>query len=470
MTNIANIDLEYQFLAAIVTDPFVCDTNLINPDIFTAPIRRDVLQIINKVIRPLGGSDGAGILGQELDKLGYTSAEYAGLISEIAGNFVPVWYWDRLLDELNKLHKRRVQLAVAEKIAKKAIDGTDGDFDALRDYLATVENSGQVVKTYHTMAEVAAMRFDPIPFIVDGIIPPGLTFIAGRPKAGKSWLALQLLSAVSNGDQFIGRATRPVNCCYIALEDSLRRLSGRINKQGLNASNKVKIVLQDNYNGLDKVKRLLLDFDLIVIDTFTRATGADQVDPVAMRNLLGPLQYAAMGLNKAVVVIDHMPKGRGGDNLGSVINDLYGSIIKAGVADCVVGLYRDDGSGTLTGTGRDIQDFDIALQWDENTCTWAASGGIVDRLGYSENRLAVLSAIVEGDDGISTLDLSAVTGINKGTVSRTLQELLSAGYVVKFVDGKRILYQPSIVGKQDILPQWDQRSAGAGAILQGRLA
>ena len=43
-------------------------------------------------------------------------------------------------------------------------------------------------------AALDALEFPPISYVVHGLIVEGLTILAGKPKFGKSYLALQLLS------------------------------------------------------------------------------------------------------------------------------------------------------------------------------------------------------------------------------------------------------------------------------------
>ena len=43
----------------------------------------------------------------------------------------------------------------------------------------------------------------PPEFIVEDLIPVGLTFLSGAPKLRKSFLALQLASAVATGTEFL---------------------------------------------------------------------------------------------------------------------------------------------------------------------------------------------------------------------------------------------------------------------------
>ena len=51
--------------------------------------------------------------------------------------------------------------------------------------------------------EIMTTVYKPIGSAVDGLITQGLYILAGSPKAGKSWLALQLCVSVALGEQFL---------------------------------------------------------------------------------------------------------------------------------------------------------------------------------------------------------------------------------------------------------------------------
>ena len=79
--------------------------------------------------------------------------------------------------------------------------------------------------------DLKTMRFDPIKYVVPGIIVEGLTLFAGKPKIGKSWLLLHAAIAVARGGFTLG----DVHCAegdvlYCALEDNARRLQSRLTK------------------------------------------------------------------------------------------------------------------------------------------------------------------------------------------------------------------------------------------------
>lgn len=79
------------------------------------------------------------------------------------------------------------------------------------------------LKTY-TLQELYAYPMEPICWLVEGLLAPGLYFLGGSPKVGKSWLALQLCLAVCRGESFLGFRTRKSEVLYLALEDGPRWL------------------------------------------------------------------------------------------------------------------------------------------------------------------------------------------------------------------------------------------------------
>ena len=75
------------------------------------------------------------------------------------------------------------------------------------------------------------MEFPPIKYAVPGLIPEGCSILAGRPKLGKSWLALDVALAVARGDYCLGDfKCEQGNVLYLALEDNRRRLRSRVEK------------------------------------------------------------------------------------------------------------------------------------------------------------------------------------------------------------------------------------------------
>src|SRR6266550_8570787 len=84
-------------------------------------------------------------------------------------------------------------------------------------------------RTSWTAADLMATVFPPARFAVPSLIPEGLTFFAGAPKLGKSWLALGLGIAIASGGRALGTLeVEPGEVLYLSLEDSPRRLQERL--------------------------------------------------------------------------------------------------------------------------------------------------------------------------------------------------------------------------------------------------
>jgi AAA domain len=75
------------------------------------------------------------------------------------------------------------------------------------------------------------MKFDPVKYVVPNYIAEGLTILAGKPKVGKSWFALDAGLAVGfKGTCFDTQVVEQGDVLALCLEDNLRRLRSRISK------------------------------------------------------------------------------------------------------------------------------------------------------------------------------------------------------------------------------------------------
>ena len=64
----------------------------------------------------------------------------------------------------------------------------------------------------------------PIRFAISTLLPQGLSILAGAPKAGKLWLALQICLAVAKGEPLWDLPTAKSSALYLCLEDSFVRI------------------------------------------------------------------------------------------------------------------------------------------------------------------------------------------------------------------------------------------------------
>ena len=67
----------------------------------------------------------------------------------------------------------------------------------------------------------------PVQFVVDGLLPRGLSIVAGKRKEGKSWLILDMCFSVAAGEKFFDHDTEQGTVLYLDLEDPETRLIQR---------------------------------------------------------------------------------------------------------------------------------------------------------------------------------------------------------------------------------------------------
>ena len=80
-----------------------------------------------------------------------------------------------------------------------------------------------------TAAAFRTMEFPEISYVVPGIIPEGLTILAGKPKIGKSWMALDIAIGTATSKPVLGGfRVEQGDVLYCCLGDKPRRLKRRV--------------------------------------------------------------------------------------------------------------------------------------------------------------------------------------------------------------------------------------------------
>lgn len=265
-----------------------------------------------------------------------------------------------------------------------------------------------------------------------------MTILAGRPKAGKSWLALQLALAIASGTCFLGCDVISGKVIYLALEDNASRLKIRMNLQqwdaGMGVTFCTDIDRSRDPNGLYHIQTLVKDHKpaLLIIDTASRMlTDVKNNDLTNMTNALGPLQQLALQEECAILVIDHLRKG---DDSSNGTDQVVGSVAKTAVADAIWILDRNNTEidGVLSITGRDFEEREIPVTFDKARFIWRTR-----IIMLTEAQSQVLDCLKELGGRATPSDIARKIGINNGmrslkdasNVRKALRELYDAGHI-----------------------------------------
>lgn len=240
--------------------------------------------------------------------------------------------------------------------------------------------------------ELSAMPFSQVRWAVPGILPEGLTLLAGSPKIGKSWLALGMCIAVAAGGRAFGRVPcDPGRALYLALEDNPRRLKSRMEKLLAGGAAPPSLHLTCEWPRLGEgcepeLQRWLQhypDTRLIVVDTMQRIRQTSgQFDRRSAYEtdygIGAALLPIAKEANCSIVLIHHTNRN---ERTEDALEKVSGTNGLAGGMDGVIVIRRDRGNADafMYVTGRDVErEHDYAMRWDAQTAQWTIQGDAGD--------------------------------------------------------------------------------------------
>ncbi|HZR38760.1 MAG TPA: AAA family ATPase [Ktedonobacteraceae bacterium] len=226
--------------------------------------------------------------------------------------------------------------------------------------------------------ELHTMELPEPRWAVPGFLPEGVSLLAGKPKMGKSWLALHLGLAIAEGSQALGSlSVERGSVLYMGLEDSHRRMVDRTRKllQGRPAPSNFKSTTRWTQLGeagladLEEWLKTYPDARLVVIDTLAR------VRPVITGNVysgdykfIAPLKDLSERYHIAILLVHHLRKMGSSDPM----DEISGTTGLIGATDCNMVLQRERGQdfATLTISGRDVEEQTLDLKFDTGSALW----------------------------------------------------------------------------------------------------
>jgi hypothetical protein len=308
--------------------------------------------------------------------------------------------------------------------------------------------------------KLAAMTFDPIKFVVPGYIAEGATLLAGRPKLGKSWLALDMALAVASGGVCLGGVRcEEGDVLYLALEDNWRRLQSRIKRiweaEDPHAAIPDRLNLATEWpraddGGVEAIRDWIAATPgarLVIVDVLAmfRATsrGRDQSAYDGDYMAIKSLQSLAMETGVAIVIVHHTRKS-GGE--ADPFEKVSGTLGLSGAADTTIILDRDGNGATLYGRGRDIEEVETAVEFDRMSCRWRALGDAVE-VRRTDERGVILRTLLDNTEPMSPAEIADAIGQPRNNTRQLIFKMMKAGEVVR-VGGKSLYTHPDLARYQ----------------------
>jgi hypothetical protein len=188
-------------------------------------------------------------------------------------------------------------------------------------------------------------------FLIDRILPEGVTFLGALSGAGKTWFALSMARALTTGKPFLGnyRVTEPVNVIYLVPEAGERSFRRRMERMGINE----RFLCRTMRDGVIRLADpLLLSAvrelkPVVFLDTAIRFSDAESENSSSenAKGLANDIFALLRAGSPAVIGLHHSPKDSSGHSM-TLENVLRGTGDLGAMCDAVYGLQTKDADET----------------------------------------------------------------------------------------------------------------------------
>lgn len=184
--------------------------------------------------------------------------------------------------------------------------------------------------------EIMTTVYKPIEFVVEGLIAQGLYLLAGAPKVGKSWLALDMCLSIAKGEKILGQKATQGVTLYLCLEDSYERIQKRLYELTDEPTENLYFAIMADTIGsgleiqIEKFKSEHTDLKLVVIDTLQKIRESAEKSYGSDYKKLSSLKSLDDKLAITIVLVHHTRKCKDSDPF----NMISGS---TGISGCVDG-------------------------------------------------------------------------------------------------------------------------------------
>ena len=234
-----------------------------------------------------------------------------------------------------------LELPGAKDLSEWVLQG--GTSDALLGLIQEApEWKEQPISWRQEFKSLEQMEEGEIRFLIDRILPEGVTFIGALPGAGKTWFALSIAKALTTGKPFLGvySVPEPINVIYLIPEAGERAFRKRLEQMRINE----RLLCRTMKDGIMKLSDpFLLEAvrelkPVVVLDSAIRFNEADNENDAAQNagglanDIFELLRNGAQG----VVGLHHSSKSskdqemtlenmlRGTGDLGAMCDTAYG--------------------------------------------------------------------------------------------------------------------------------------------------
>ncbi len=350
-----------------------------------------------------------------------------------------------------------------------------GEYDKaeglIRSFDYVMGDPEQHTSVVRTGTELLDMHIQEPKWTVPGLIPAGLTILAGKSKIGKSFLILNMAVEMVRGGKVLGKIqSAPMAALYLALEDPDWRVQKRLNDMAVEREEIEQLFISTTWlrgpvgvANLDaflqknpKVKVVFVD----VLEKFRDIGRGEDENYRAAYQVISLIKALADKHGIAIVVAHHARKAKSADDLDIVL----GSTGFVAAADTILVMKRARGenNAALFVTGRDVEEQYLSLSRSRKH-GWRLLDQNVDVKEFEQTpeRQALIRILRERRKPVQLKDLAREVGKSESNVRGLLKKLID----------EEMVYQPeygmySIAYNEELNDKDKRRCIPKGAVIR----
>lgn len=294
-----------------------------------------------------------------------------------------------------------------------------------------------------SLEEFKNTKYDPIKWLVQDIVPEGLSILGGKPKTGKTFLALNMAISIASGTKTLGGYfnTGKTGVAYFSIDENDRSMNDKIKNikdfQNNSIPKNFKLVFSVNKiseGGYEQINEYLdrnPNIQFIVIDTLGRIRKPNRRGNAYEMDVesIGQIHDICKNKGVSILLLHHLKKGINED----YIENLSGSMGIAGTVDTIMVLDRgrSENEGTLKVTGRLIkEEKDLAIKFNKDLCSWEIKGNSY-LYSQTKERKEIIDLFLQNNTLMSNKDLKVELNKSYDSIRQLTNKLCKEGILVK---------------------------------------
>jgi DNA-binding transcriptional ArsR family regulator len=351
-------------------------------------------------------------------------------------------YFDQFLEAYRRRELKRAATAMLERAEDKSVTAENVE-KFIQDELQGIDKNLAATKpvALRSFADICRTDYEPLQWVVPGVIPEGVTLLFAPPKKGKSILATHLVDAVASGGiAFGGIPVKRRDVLYLALEDNERRIKDRLLRQGSAWPDNAFCITAKDWGGggiaeLDRYKKARPSIELIIIDTLGIFTPSEDSNAYSENyKIVSAIHRWSVKNDTSVILVHHSRKGSNRNEGESWQDEAMGSQGTSGGVDTLVFLHKKDTAqeGTLRIQGRDIEPTHKRIVFDNDLLCWRILGDAAAPVERETPERREIIDLLRGEGREMKLsEIAVALGKAPQTISNRLSKLNVEGKVKK---------------------------------------